>query len=229
MTKFLFILLFPISLFSQSNFEKGEKLFEAKKYELAKPYFETHLKTYPSDLKTLECLGDIHGASKQWDEAIVYYEKLKNLNSKNADYWYKYGGAMGMKAKSANKFTALGMLDDIEDAFLLAAKLDTKHVDVRWALIVLYLELPGILGGSEKKSQKYADELLSLSLIDGYLAKGYIDEYFKRYTAAEKQYIKGINLTHSVTAYKKLVDLYTKMKLTQKAIATQEESNKYNK
>ena len=34
--------------------------------------------------------------------------------------------AMGMKAKSVNKFKALGMIDSIEEAFLTAARLDKK-------------------------------------------------------------------------------------------------------
>jgi len=56
-----------------------------------------------------------------------------------------------MKAKSVNKFKALGMIDEVEESFLTAAKLDPKHIDSRWALVILYIELPGIIGGSEKK------------------------------------------------------------------------------
>ena len=136
---------------------------------------------------------------------------------------------MGMKAKESNKFKALGMIDDIENAFKLAAKLDSKHTDTRWALLILYLELPAIIGGSEKKSQKYADELMGISKIDGVMAKGHIDEYFERYNSAEKYYLQGVNLTHSKTAYQRLINLYNKMKLPQKAKNAEEESKKYNK
>ena len=58
-----------------------------------------------------------------------------------------------MKAKEGSKFAALGMLDDVENAFLTAAKLDSKHIESRWALVEFYLQIPGILGGSEKKAQ----------------------------------------------------------------------------
>lgn len=54
---------------------------------------------------------------------------------------------------------------------------------------MLYIELPGIVGGSERKAQKYADELMQLSKVDGYLANGYINEYFERYQKAESDYI----------------------------------------
>ena len=48
---------------------------------------------------------------------------------------------------------------------------------------------------------------MEISKIDGLMAKGHIDEYFKRYTAAEKNYLKGVNLTHSKTAYQRLINL----------------------
>lgn len=225
------IILFflPVLVFCQTSFEKGETLFNQKKYAEANPYLEMHLKSSPTDYKTIEYLGDIAGHYKKWDEAIEKYKILKDKFPKNANYHYKYGGALGMKAKESNKFKALGMIDEIEDSFKLAAKLDAKHIDTRWALVILYLELPGIIGGSEKKSQKYAEELMTISKIDGLLAKGHIDEYFERYQSAEKYFIQGVSLTHSKMAYQRLIGLYNKMKLPQKAKAALEESKEYTK
>jgi tetratricopeptide (TPR) repeat protein len=123
-----------------------------------------------------------------------------------------------MKAKEINKFKALSLLGDVEDSFLTAAKLDLNHIDARWALVILYIELPGIVGGSEAKALLYSDELMRLSKVDGYMAKGYIDEYFKRYTKAEINYKKAHEIGNSKTTFQKLYDLYkNKMKQTQKA------------
>ena len=204
----LFLILLSFSTFSQSNFEKAEKLYAQKKYYDAEKVFKEHLKTQPNHAKTLEYLGDIAGHQKKWDEAIIHYKKLKNSFPKAANYWYKYGGALGMKAKESNKFKALGMIDEVEESFLTAAKLDAKHVETRWALVMLYIELPAIIGGSEKKAQKYATELMTLSKVDGYLAKGYIDVYFSRYTNAEVNYKKAHEIGNSKTTFEKLYDLY---------------------
>jgi len=203
---FLFFISFQ--MMAETDFDKAEKLYKQEKWEQAKTLFESYLKNNPTSYKTIEYLGDIAGHQKQWDEAIKQYGILKNQFSKTANYWYKYGGALGMKAKSVNKFKALGMIGDVEDAFLMAAKLDPKHIDTRWALVMLYIELPGIVGGSEKKAQKYADELMALSKVDGYLAKGYIDEYFDRYTKAEINYIKAHEIGNSKTTFQKLYNLY---------------------
>lgn len=225
--KLIFFFFFSLSIVAQSNYDKAEKLYSENKLTEAKEIFEEYLKSNPNHSKTVEYLGDIAGKQEQWDDAIFYYKELKTKHPSKADYYYKFGGAMGMKAKSVNKFKALGMIDDIETAFLTAAKLDLKHIDTRWALVVLYIELPAIIGGSESKAQKYASELMNLSKIDGYLAKGYIDVYFKRFTKAEINYKKAHELGKSKTTYEKLYDLYlNKMKDKEKANQLKEQFNK---
>lgn len=223
----IFALLFSLISVSQSSFDVAVSYFDAKKFNESKSLFEAHLKANPNDLKALEYLGDIAGYQKKWDEAIYYYEKLKKKVPTNADFQYKYGGALGMKAKNVNKMKALGMIDDIEEAFLTAAKLDKKHIDARWALVMLYLELPAIIGGSEAKAKKYADELLLISRIDGYLAHGYIEIYFKRYKKAEPLYVAAHRLGNSKTTFEKLYDLYlNKLKDKVKAQQLKEEYTK---
>jgi len=204
----LIFLFFSLLTFSQSSFEKGEKLYVQKKMNEAKQMFQDYLKSHPNHSKSIEYIGDIAGYQKQWNEAIEYYQKLKISFPKTANYWYKYGGALGMKAKESNKFKALGMIDEIEESFLMAAKLESKHVETRFALVMLYLELPGIIGGSEKKAQKYADELMRISSVQGFLAQGYIDAYFKRFIKAELNYKKAFEIEPSKITFEKLYDLY---------------------
>lgn len=187
-----FLLLFPLLIWSQSEYNKAEKLFEAGKYDQARPVFESFLKENPSHLKTMEYLGDIAGHQKSWDKAIVYYQKLKQLKPSEANYYFKYGGVLGMKAKESNKFAALGMIGEVKESFEKAIELNPKHIEARWALVTIYIKLPGFVGGSESKAIKYSNELLKLSPVDGYLSRGQIDEHFKRYAAAEQQYKKAI-------------------------------------
>lgn len=202
------ILLFTFNMMAETDFDKAEKLYKQEKFDQAKVLFESYLKSNPNSYKTVEYLGDIAGHQKKWDEAIKHYKVLKLQFPKTANYFYKFGGALGMKAKSVNKFKALAMIDEIESSFLTAARLDSKHLESRWALVMLYIELPGIVGGSEKKAIKYADELMELSKVDGYLAKGYIDEYFNRYKKAEIYYLKAHEIGNSKTTFQKLYSLY---------------------
>jgi tetratricopeptide (TPR) repeat protein len=214
----LLFLLAPILIWSQSNFEKAEKLFHTKKYDDAQILFEGILKTKPSDIKTLEYLGDIAAHQKAWVKGAEYYKKLKELKPTEADYFYKYGGCLAMRAMEVNKLKAFSMVDDMKQAFEKTIILNPKHIPARWALIEIYLQLPGILGGSESKALLYSNELLQISQVDGYLSRGRIDEYFKRYASAEKNYIKANEIGKSKVTFQKLYNLYlNKLKDPKKA------------
>jgi len=204
---FLF-LIFPLLILAQADFDKGEKLFQAGKYEQAQVIFESFRKENPSNLKAIEYLGDIAGHNKSWEKAIVYYQKLKQMKPSEANYYYKYGGALGMKAKEVNKFVALGMIGEVRESFEKAITLNPKHIEARWALVILYLQLPGIVGGSESKAIKYSNELLKLSPVDGYLSRGQIEEYFERYDSAEQQYKKAIAAGSTKTGGQMLASLH---------------------
>ena len=65
-----FCLLFPLLIFSQSDFDRGEKLFREEKFEQAQVLLEHVLVTQPSNLKAVEYLGDIAGRNKSWDKAL---------------------------------------------------------------------------------------------------------------------------------------------------------------
>lgn len=221
------ILLFAMSATEPTPFEKAKKFYEDGNFDKAQVIFKSLVDKNPKDLKSIEYLGDIESHHKNWDKALEYFKKLKDLKPSEADYHYKYGGALGMKAKDSNKFKALGMIDEIEGSFKKAIALDDKHIGSRWALIELYLQLPAIVGGSEKKAQKYANELIAIEPVDGYLSKGHIDEYFKRYGSAEKNYLKAHQVGKSKTTFTKLYDLYkNKMKKPEKAAELQKNFNK---
>ncbi|WP_338408231.1 tetratricopeptide repeat protein [uncultured Flavobacterium sp.] len=213
-----FLVLLPSLIFSQTNFEKGEKLFRDGKYEQAQPILENYLKENPSNLKAIEYLGDIAGHDKSWDKAIGYYRKLKQMKPSEANYYYKYGGSLGMKAKEVNKFRALGMIGEVKESFEKAITLNPKHIEAHWALVMLYLQIPSIIGGSESKALKHSNELYKLSPVDGYLSKGQIEEYFKRYSSAEVQYKKAIAAGSTKKGSQMLTNLYiNKMNQPEKA------------
>lgn len=220
----LFVIFFFFSLFTigQTDFEKAEKFMAEKQYAKAQNLMVAYVNNYPDNRKGIELLGDVYSYQNKWDDAIENYKKLLALNPKTANYHYKYGGALSMKALSISKIKALGIIGDVKQAFLTAADLDSNHIETRWALVKLYMELPGIIGGSKSKSLKYADELQNLSKVDGYLAKGYIYQYDKKFDLAEKYYKLAIIEGGSLHCYEKLTILYEHQKQYDKAIAIME-------
>ena len=217
---------FPVMFFGQAQFDDIEQLFVQKQYVKAQELMTQYVRSNPIDLKGIELLGDAYGFQKKWDEALIHYKKLTDFEPYNANYHYKYGGVLGMKALSVNKFSALSIIGDVKESFLKAAELDPKHIDVRWALVELYMQLPGIIGGSTKKSLKYANELEQLSKVDGYLAKGFIYESDNQPELAEDFYKKAISVGGSLKCYNKLTTFYENQNQPQKAIANLEATQK---
>lgn len=214
----LFLIFVPYFSIAQSIANDVEFLFQQKEYVKAESILVEYLNENSDDIKAIELLGDSYGHQEKWDEAISQYKILVEQNSANANYHYKYGGSLGMKALSVNKLKALSLIGDIKKSFQTAANLDPNHIETRWALVELYMQLPMILGGSKKKSLKYADQLQSLSAVDGYLARGYIYEYDKQPLIAEENYKKAIKVGGSLTCFQKLTDLYKNENQPQKAI-----------
>ena len=224
MNKYFIFLLFPIWGFSQTSYQEIEQFLEQKNYVKAEQLATPFVANNPTDLKAIEILGDTYGYQEKWDEAIEQYKKLVSLKPNVANYHYKYGGALGMKALSVNKLSALVYLSDLKESFLTAARLDPNHIEARWALVELFMQLPVIVGGSMNTSLKYAEELEQLSKVDGYLAKGYIYEYDNEPELAELYYKKAIQVGGSLTCYTKLSEFYEKQDQPEKAITNIEEA-----
>ena len=203
--------------FTQEKLDEIETLFEQKQFKKAETEITNFLKEHSDNNRAIELLGDAYGYQKKWDEAIIQYKKLVESKPNIANYHYKYGGVLGMKALQ-NKFKALGFIGDVKNAFIKAAELDKNHIDTRWALVDLYMQLPGIFGGSKSKSLKYAQELENLSKVDGYLAKGYVYEYDDEPELAETYYKMAIHEGGSLTCFNKLTTLYETENKPQKAI-----------
>lgn len=207
----LFFLIFSTTMCltaQTESFTIGENFYYEEEYQKAKPHFEAFLNSNPNHLKAKEYLGDIAVVNSDWETALTYYKSLLDAHPDNANYNFKYGGVLGRKAQSISRFRAALYINEIESHLIKAAKLDPNHIEARWALIDLYIALPTILGGSESTALKYANELMKISEVDGYLTLGYIAEHFNRPRDAEKNYKKAMQIGQSPLTYEKLADLY---------------------
>ncbi len=215
----LLFLIFTIRVFSQSeNFQKGVQFFEKKDWLMSEEYFLKEVKNDKENFKALEYLGDIAAYSKKWDKALSYYKVLVTNFNTNALYNFKYGGVLAYKAQASNKLKALTLVGEIKKHLHKAALLDSTHIETRWALVQLYTNLPLFVGGTEEKANKYANELLAISKVDGYLALAYVNENNNKPSTAEKFYKKAIAVGRSEHTYKKLSSFYEKISQPQKAL-----------
>ncbi len=196
-TLFFIALFFSVAGFSQQQPTPGvQPLVNNKRFA-----DHEHVVEKPSATKKpLEKRGEAYGRNREWDKAAGCYKQLIERYPDVADYHYKYGGFLGMMALK-NKLKAMGLVGDIKRAFRKAAELDAKHTGARRALVELYMQLPGILGGSRKKALRYAGELQEIAKPEGYLAMGYIYEYDRKPEKAKKYYILALQHLNDIKEF----------------------------
>ncbi|QDO93770.1 hypothetical protein FNB79_07195 [Formosa sediminum] len=215
----IFTLCFSHIIFSQNKFDEAQAYFESEKYDsvilILKPMSESTVHSTP---ELTELLGDAYSHTKAWDSAITQYDILVNLYPEVANYHYKYGGALAMKALTVNKLMAVPLILEAKSECIQAAELDSNHIETRWALVKIYMELPGLLGGSTSKAITYANQLESLSKVDGYLAKGYLYDKANDFKQAEQFYKQAVDIGGSKTCYMTLAEFYLNRDQKDKAI-----------
>ncbi|MEE2771352.1 MAG: tetratricopeptide repeat protein [Bacteroidota bacterium] len=169
-------LLFAGQIMAQQGVDEGVELLKNHKIEEARTIFLT----YKDSPVAREYLGDIACFRKEWDRGIDYYKTLVKEYPDSADYHFKLGGALGMKAYYGSKFEAALILGDIKKHLKKAADLDPGHLEARRALVELYAQLPEIIGGSKTIAESYVADLERLNELDALMAEGFIyreDQY----------------------------------------------------
>ncbi len=168
------LILVSLSVQAQVDIKNAQQFLEKGEVTKSKAILTSGIKSYPYDLMAISLLGDIASFEKKWDVALTHYKKLLNHDPSSADYNFRYGGALGLKAINVSKLKAVVYIPEIKKHLEKAAEIDPKHIKSRRALVELYMQLPGLLGGSESKAQKYANELKKISPLEGALSQAFI-------------------------------------------------------
>ena len=219
----LMALLFSADqLVAQNNLEQAKELYETARYEAARELLEPLHNERKNDTAVQSLLGSVYAQLERWEQAADQVEGLVEAYPENAEYQFRYGGALGMEAKNSNRFTALMMLDDVKYHLKKATQLDENHINSRWALVQLYVELPAVIGGTKANAMKYADQLQKISPVDGALAKGFIEQSEENYQTAEAYLQEAVDIGQSATTYTRLAELYVEMNRKRKALQTLE-------
>lgn len=172
------ILLFILLIFNfQTQHYYIDSLIDNKQYMVAEKVIINSIKENPNNQILIKKLGDCYGFIKDWDNAIIQYQKLIELDSDNSVYNYKLGGTLAAKANETNRFKSLSLINKSKKYLLKSVKLDNKNKPAMWVLIQIFTELPQLLGGDKSFALQYASELENISLVDGLFAKKYIYDF----------------------------------------------------
>ena len=199
----LFMLVLGTGSYSQSSMSEIQSAMDQGRLVTAKKLLHQRVSDNPKDAVALAYLGDVAGFEKDWDASMAFYKNLVQTHPSNADYSFKYGASLGMKALSISKIQSVIYIADIKKYLEKAVKLDPKHVQARRVLVELYIKLPGFLGGSLDKAQGYANELENLNKVDYFLAQAFILKEGKGLAEAEVFFKKALEANQQLESHKK--------------------------
>lgn len=199
---FLIILTNTIALKAQLVTSDIDYWIDAGNYKRASELLLKQPNLYTNTV-LLDKLGETYAYQEEWDKSIDIYKRLTSLTVDNPSYFFKYGGVLAKKAQNSNPFVGLTLIRRIKSSFKKALILDPFHTAAHWALIDLYVSLPGIVGGSYAKAYELARQLKQISTLDGFLALGYVYEYDNEPADARTSYLKALSMANSFKEFER--------------------------
>jgi Tfp pilus assembly protein PilF len=172
--------------------DEGVAFLQQGKFANAKNVFEQILEKDDNNAEAHYRLGLVfinrRNPQRDVDEAVDQLEKATDLSPNNADYFFRYGAALGEKTQKAGVIKQAFLAPKVKNAFKRAVELNPQHTQARIALAQYYLVAPSIIGGDEEEGWKQLDEAIKLDEVQGRSVKAFLLEQKKRNDEAEKEY-----------------------------------------
>ena len=169
----------------------GVQLFESRRFEEARKFFEPYVEKNPRDAEGTYYLGRTLFALGRFEPAAEQLEKSVEIRP-SSDTLLWLGRSYGQFAMQASIFRQAGLAKKCKAAWEKAVVLDPNNLNVREDLIQYYLRAPGFMGGSVRKAREQAAEIRKRDAVRGSLAAVTIHLYRKDDAAAEKELAEAI-------------------------------------
>lgn len=165
----------------------GIQLFEGRRYEEARKFFEPYAAKNPKDADAAYYLGRTLFALRQHEKAAEQLEKAAALAPNRSDIQVELGRAYGQAALRANILRQAGLAGKTRTAWEKAVALDANNLEARDLLIQYYLNAPGFMGGGVDKARAEAAEIKKRDAVRGHQAFATIAVAQKDPATAERE------------------------------------------
>jgi len=196
-------LVFPPS--SLSAQDSPTVLMQQKHWKRVRAIAQSKLKASADDAEANYMMSQVLLA---WDDpgaALPYAEKAVKLSPQNTAYRWGLAQILGEQAERANVFRQIGLARRFRSETETILKLDPKHVEAHYGMMMYYFKAPGIIGGDKKKAYLEAEEIGKIDRGKGYVAQARLAGEAQQPETIEDLYKAAIE------ADPKLVDAYTSL------------------
>jgi tetratricopeptide (TPR) repeat protein len=190
----LALLLFqaPAASDPAAELAPGIELFETRRLEEARAFFEPYAASHPSSAVAAFYLGRISLAAKQTEKAVEWLERAAGLDPGNSDLHRWLARAYGAAAQTANPVAQNRYAREAKAALDKAVRLDPKNLRAREDLVQFHLSSPEFLGGSLAQARQHAEEMRKLDPVAGRMVLASIHLRLKEPAQAEREYQAAI-------------------------------------
>ena len=131
---------------------------------------QARIKAGPDDPEANYLMGRVLYRWGDGTAAMPYAEKAVKLAPQNAEYHWLLAELLGQQAQRAHVFRQIGLARRFRSEAETVLKLNPRHVEAHYGMMIYYLKAPGIVGGDKKKAYAEADEVAKIDKASGYLA-----------------------------------------------------------
>lgn len=167
-------------------------LVEHGHYKQAQAILEKSLATNPKDAQALALMAKVKLAFFDSEAATQLARQAIDIDPKNVDAHVTLADAVSRKADDAGIFEKVRIARQLKGELEQAASIDPKNLDALEGLMSFYLEAPGIAGGSMSKAKEFADKIMALDPVRGYLAQIDLAAQGKHFDQLEGLYLKAV-------------------------------------
>jgi tetratricopeptide (TPR) repeat protein len=169
-----------------------------------------------SNPRNAEAYGQLCRAyyfAEDYDNAIANCERAIQIEPQASKYHLWLGRAYGDKADHSGPFAGMSLAKKVVVQFEQAVQLAPNDVQARTDLAEFYGSAPSIVGGSDEKARRIADETVKLDPIAAANMRAQIAFSQKDYTTAEREARAAIDLSKgSARSVLELARIYGKQK-----------------
>ncbi len=203
------LLLLVAQFIVAQDVRKAISLYESRKYDEAFAVFNSVRKGTPDYAESRWYMGMISSQQRDFSKAEEYTKQAISANGNQAKYHLSMAAILGQQAAGASTIRQATLAPKIKSHMETAAKLDPGDMNSRMLLLQFYTRAPKVMGGDTDKARKTADEIMAINRAEGYRAHATIDQVEEKFTEAERNYQRALNLApDSLKHYNSLASFY---------------------
>jgi tetratricopeptide (TPR) repeat protein len=132
---------------------------------------QTRYQAAPGSADANYLMGAVAYKWGQHDAAQQYAEKAVQLAPQNASYHWLLAQIVGDQAERASIFKQIGLAKRFRSETETVLRMDPRHIDAHFGMMLYYFKAPGIVGGDKDKAAAEIEAIARIDRAKGFMAQ----------------------------------------------------------